>query len=248
MKPTLAFRSYISTKRHRLRSKFQQYGSALMRLIPAPLLAGFAALLVNIRPLDWYGGWTFGAGHAESSPLTKVRLALWTYFEHHRLYAPFTIRWHDKLKVTIYLGNDLSRCLYVGGTYEPNEFMFLSQVLEPGMTFIDVGANDGLYTLFAARRVGANGKVLAIEPSRREFARLERNVRLNRLMNVQALRVAASDREDWAVLRLAGFGHEGQNTLGGFAYRIEQQGSEEVKLVDCNMNFSSAILVVTALN
>jgi precorrin-6B methylase 2 len=83
----------------------------------------------------------------------------------------------------MYLGNDLSRCLYVGGTYEPMSSCFFPK-LQPGMTFIDVGANDGLYSLFAAKRVGPTGTVLALEPDRREFARLERNLRLNRLANI----------------------------------------------------------------
>ena len=42
--------------------------------------------------------------------------------------------------------------------------------------------------------------------------------------------MAASDREGVATLRIAGFGHEGCNTLGGFAYAIEQEGTEEVRL------------------
>jgi hypothetical protein len=35
--------------------------------------------------------------------------------------------------------------------------MFLSQALQPEMTLIDVGANDGLYTLFAAKPVHQQG-------------------------------------------------------------------------------------------
>jgi FkbM family methyltransferase len=53
---------------------------------------------------------------------------------------------------------------------------------------------------------------------------------LNALTNVQPLQVAASDHEGTAILRLAGFGHEGQNTLGAFAYPISQQGTEEVRV------------------
>ena len=55
------------------------------------------------------------------------------------------------------LGNDNSLCLYVCGSFEPNEFAFLDKVLKPGMVFVDVGANDGYYTLFAAQRVGPCG-------------------------------------------------------------------------------------------
>jgi FkbM family methyltransferase len=212
------------------RSSIQRLGSELVRRIPASILARFGALLADVRPLGWYAGWKFGVGESDAGRLRRLRFSLWKIFEERRLKKPFTIRWYDGLRINMYLGNDLSRGLYVGGTYEPNEFMFLSQVLRAGMTFIDVGANDGLYTLFAAKRVGPSGRVVALEPSGREFVRLERNLRLNRLANICPLRLAASDREGVATLRIAGFGHEGCNTLGGFAYAIEQEGTEEVRL------------------
>jgi FkbM family methyltransferase len=90
--------------------------------------------------------------------------------------------------------------MFVGGSFEPNEFAWLDTILRPGMTFVDVGANDGLYALFAAQRVGPQGKVLAIEPSQREFMRLDRNLRLNRLTNVRAFRLAASSQYGEATL------------------------------------------------
>ena len=46
------------------------------------------------------------------------------------------------------------------------------------------GANDGYYTLFAARKVGEHGRVVAVEPSRREYDRLVANVSVNKLRNI----------------------------------------------------------------
>ena len=212
------------------RSSIQSLGSELVQHMPASILARFGALLADVRPLGWYGGWKFGVGELDRGRLGRLRFSLWNLFEERRLKTPFTIRWYDGLRVNVYLGNDLSRCLYVGGTYEPNEFMFLSQLLRPGMIFIDVGANDGLYTLFAAKRVRPTGRVVALEPSSREFVRLEKNLRINRVKNVYPLQMAASDRDGFATLRIAGFGHEGQNTLGAFAYAIEEEGTEKVRL------------------
>ena len=37
--------------------------------------------------------------------------------------------------------------------------------LKPGMTVLDVGANIGLYSILAAKRVGPGGSVWAFEPS-----------------------------------------------------------------------------------
>ena len=41
----------------------------------------------------------------------------------------------------------------------------LDLTLREGMTFVDVGANIGLYTLHGARRVGPTGAVIALEPT-----------------------------------------------------------------------------------
>ena len=62
---------------------------------------------------------------------------------------------------------------------------------KPGMVFVDVGANDGYYTLFAARRVGPAGRVMAVEPSSRERVNLKRNIARNRLANVTVVPAGA---------------------------------------------------------
>jgi len=47
------------------------------------------------------------------------------------------------------------------------EGRLISESLAPGDTFVDVGANHGAYSVFAARLVGEQGKVLAFEPQPR---------------------------------------------------------------------------------
>jgi FkbM family methyltransferase len=51
----------------------------------------------------------------------------------------------------------------------------------PGSTFVDVGANLGLYTVAAARAVGAEGRVIAVEPTPATAEMLRQNIRLNGL-------------------------------------------------------------------
>ncbi|PYQ75680.1 MAG: hypothetical protein DMG01_18435 [Acidobacteria bacterium] len=70
------------------------------------------------------------------------------------------------------------------GTFEKAERALLLDLLRPGMTVLDIGAHAGLYTMTAAKLVGACGRVVAFEPSSRERARLERHLRLNRIDNV----------------------------------------------------------------
>lgn len=69
--------------------------------------------------------------------------------------------------------------------FEDTELAFVKRLLRPGMTALDIGAHHGLYTLLASKCVGRQGRVIALEPSPREFRRLERHVRLNRCSNVQ---------------------------------------------------------------
>ncbi len=139
------------------------------------------------------------------------------------------MNWHHGTRVHVYLGNDLSRCLFVGGCIDPNEFAFLECVLEQGMVFVDVGANEGLYTLFAAKRAAT---VLAIEPSSREFDRLRANLELNSFTNVRARKLALSNHSGEGVLHVSGYEHEGQNTFGEFSYLgVESSEVEKVPLV-----------------
>ena len=104
-------------------------------------------------------------------------------------------------------GNDVSWSVFVGGAYEPNEIAFLAATLKPGITLVDVGANEGLFTLIGALRVGDTGHVFAFEPSSREFERLKANIDLNRrLDNVEPLRFALYNHSGPANLSCAEFG------------------------------------------
>lgn len=55
----------------------------------------------------------------------------------------------------------------------------LRDLVEPGTTVLDIGANVGAHTLHLAQLVGPNGCVLAFEPTDFAFAKLGRNLRLN---------------------------------------------------------------------
>ncbi len=69
-----------------------------------------------------------------------------------------------------------------------------------GDTVIDVGAAFGFYTILASKRVGQQGKVVAIEPQPDSFEMLNRNIRLNKLTNTRTLNYAVSSKK--ATLKL----------------------------------------------
>lgn len=90
------------------------------------------------------------------------------------------------------------------------ELRELDRLLSPGDVFVDIGANVGLYTLKAARLVGPNGRVLALEPGAEAYRHLVSNLALNAFDWVTALKVAASDSEGEAVLHHVPLGDDPQ--------------------------------------
>src|SRR4030042_2530798 len=111
--------------------------------------------------------------------------------------------WYYGIRVKIKLGTDISKCLFVSGCYDPNEFYFLDKYLKDGMVFIDTGANIGLYSLFAAEKVGSDGKVISLEPSNREYIALQENISLNRMNNIIPLQYAAGNKNSSGILKIS---------------------------------------------
>ncbi len=87
----------------------------------------------------------------------------------------------------------IQQYIYYFGVWEPELTDWISHHLAPGDGFIDVGANIGYYTLLASALVGDSGQVTAIEASPVIYQQLRANLERNRVTNVRALNVAASD-------------------------------------------------------
>ena len=77
--------------------------------------------------------------------------------------------------------------------FERMETEFVKRLLRRNMTVVDAGAHHGLYTLLASKRVRWHGRVIAVEPSPRECARLEKHLRLNRCSNTDLVACALGE-------------------------------------------------------
>jgi FkbM family methyltransferase len=82
------------------------------------------------------------------------------------------------------------------GSYEPDLRKIMRAVLPPGGAAVDIGANIGWHTLLMAGLVGPQGRVLAIEANPSVCDELAKNVRINRLANVDIVPHAAGEREE----------------------------------------------------
>jgi FkbM family methyltransferase len=86
------------------------------------------------------------------------------------------------------------------GKYEPQETAIVDQLLKPEMTFVDVGANWGYFSLLAAHNVGSRGRVISLEPDPRMFSTLSANIARNAMSWIAALPVAAADARSMLTL------------------------------------------------
>jgi len=86
--------------------------------------------------------------------------------------------------------NWITNSWYVRADYESNIIRGLCRFLRPGMVCLDIGANEGLFTLLMGKRVGVRGGVYSFEPTASTFQRLQTNIKLNTMHNITAENVA----------------------------------------------------------
>lgn len=69
--------------------------------------------------------------------------------------------------------------IWLLGSFEPETVRCYRRLVRPGALVLDIGANIGAHTLHLAEAVGAEGRVLAFEPTDYAFAKLSQNCALN---------------------------------------------------------------------
>ena len=77
-----------------------------------------------------------------------------------------------------------------GLVWEPHVVRNIQEYVVPGSVALDVGAYIGTHALLMGRLAGPEGHVYAFEPQRKAYRELRRNIELNGLSNVTALRYA----------------------------------------------------------
>jgi FkbM family methyltransferase len=114
------------------------------------------------------------------------------------------------------------------------ELRFLWKYLRPGMTFLDIGAFHGVYSIIAAIRLGGEGRVVAFEPSPRDNRRLQLHLRYNGLKSVVVEPYAVAAAEGTASLVTILEGYTNMNSLRPPAidYPVKQVVVQTISLDD----------------
>ena len=157
-------------------------------------------------------------------------LLLYRYVKPSRPTAPLrtTIKNFDAdIRLSIDRSRAMGAALYWTGFHEFREFVFLHRFLKSDMVFVDVGANLGEYTLFAAKRL-LKGKVMAFEPLPSMRRILHENITMNGFRNIEVYDFGLSDTSGEMMIHEFGDVHEGLATL--YPGRREGSSAHSVKL------------------
>lgn len=112
--------------------------------------------------------------------------------------------------------NAVSSSLIDGRTYEPYMFKFISDNLIDleDSEIVDIGANNGHFTIEFAHYVGDNGRVYSFEPQRIIFQQLCGNVFLNGLDNVYCYNTAVGDMDGITTIETPNYFNDGDVNFG----------------------------------
>jgi len=174
-------------------------GGAILALSPTIRTKTFFAF-----QRAWQSEWPFAAGKQLPDRLS-------------RFFAPFVPVWvHVEPGVTMRLDpyDLVTREILLHHTWEPATTNELLRHVPAGGTFVDVGAHVGWYTLKAAKVVGPQGRVIAVEPNHETLIELRENIRASGAgAVVMVAPVACSDSETTLTFYASSRTNTGESSL-----------------------------------
>lgn len=98
-----------------------------------------------------------------------------------------------KLRVEPFANLAEKRVLFTPQYFDPVERDWLARYLPADAVFIDIGANVGAYSFYAAQCAGSQARILAIEPQPAVYERLCENISFNPGVPIEAIPLAIAD-------------------------------------------------------
>ena len=98
--------------------------------------------------------------------------------------------------------SNLGNAIVTQDAYESQMLESLTSLLKDGDVFLDVGANEGYFSIIASKLVGPSGVVLSIEPQSRLQGVIFRNIAENVAFNIHPFQLAISDSIGTATISL----------------------------------------------
>lgn len=166
----------------------------------ATILQALHLSYANIGDLETANYWLDVARDLTSAQGSSAAAWQWTKVDADSAMTYVSFEQNLAMAVEPRFSSIVTSVLVAEGDWFEREMEFWRHGMQPGMTAIDVGANAGVYTFSAAKRVGPTGMVLAIEPFSKCVNYLQETCRRNQLDWVRVCAGAASDRNGTARL------------------------------------------------
>ena len=121
------------------------------------------------------------------------RIRLWA--ARHAPSTPYLINdFRGDESFRCFLRDHMGGQIFFKGSYSGDQLILVERLLPEDGVFIDVGANQGEFSV-AAARVAPRGKVIAFEPVSEYRERLLANIQLNKFENVHVVAAALGEHE-----------------------------------------------------
>jgi len=123
--------------------------------------------------------------------------------------------------------------LKLKGEYEPDLKLTLDKLLNEGDTFVDLGANEGYFSIIGGKIVGKKGRVISIEPQTRLQNIINKNIKLNRISNVELFQLCISNKVGKEVIYLSPELNTGSSgVLKKQKYKVATENVDSMTLED----------------
>jgi FkbM family methyltransferase len=120
------------------------------------------------------------------------------------------------------------------------EEQFIAGLDFTGQTVFDIGGDQGIYTLFFARKVGETGKVFTFEPNPTSYRHIVTNVELNGFKNVQVKNIALGDKLGKVTLVFPAFDPGRGSADEGITQQITGEGT--AKTIQTPLNTADSLI------
>jgi len=110
----------------------------------------------------------------------------------------------------------VDKCIRESSVFEENSTKIVKTFIKRGDVVLDIGANIGYYSVIMSKLVGEKGKVVSFEPTRHYRDVLEKNIKINKLTNVQVYKFGLSNRKQELEISIGDSSatlHEPQETI-----------------------------------
>ena len=128
----------------------------------------------------------------------------------------------DELRLWVDPASNFGSRVLAEGAYEPALTAVFRQLLRPGDTVFDVGANEGWFSMVACQCVAPNGRVLAVEPQERLWPVILENASLNHFANLALLPFGVSREEGVVSMNLYPTLNSGSSNFGPGKRRFDK--------------------------